>query len=122
MSAFSISRRCKSIGYALQGAGTLVRTQHNAWIHSVATIAVIFGGVSCHITRQDWALLILAVTIVWVTEALNTAIEFLADEVSEETRDGIGKAKDIGAFAVLVGAVASTAIGGIVFMPHFFVR
>ena len=119
MSAFSISRRFKSFVYAFQGARTLVRTQHNAWIHSVVTVVVILGGVSCHISRQEWAMLIFAVTIVWITEALNTAIEFLADEVSEDRRDRIGKAKDVSAFAVLVGAVAAIAIGGIVFIPHF---
>jgi len=120
MNRFSIRRRLKSFLFAFQGGKTLVSTQHNAWIHSVATIAVVIGGVCYHVTRQEWAMLVFAITIVWMTEALNTAIEFLADEVSEEKRDRIGKAKDVGAFAVLAGAVASIAIGWIVFLPHLF--
>jgi len=78
------------------------------------------GGIFYHVSLPEWALLLFAITLVWMAEALNTAIEFLADEVSEEKRERIGKAKDIGAFAVLIGAISSVLIGGIVFIPHLF--
>ena len=118
MSAFSLRRRAQSFVFAFQGAKALLRTQHNAWIHCVATIVVIGAGIFCGLTLHEWALIILAMSLVWMAEALNTAIEFLADEVSEEKRERIGKAKDIGAFAVLVGAISAVLIGAIVFLPH----
>ena len=65
-------------------------------------------------------LLVFAIALVWLAEAMNTAIDFLADEVSEEKRERIGKTKDIAAFGVLVSAVAAVIIGGIVFLPHLF--
>lgn len=56
--------------------------------------------------------------LVWMAEALNTAIEFLADEVSQEWRARIGQAKDVAAFGVLVSALAAATIGLLVFVPH----
>jgi diacylglycerol kinase (ATP) len=120
MSAFSIHRRLRSFGYAFQGAKTLLVSQHNAWIHAAATVAVVIAGYLCHVSRNDWALLVAAIALVWLAEAMNTGLEFLADEVSEEKRDRIGKAKDIAAFGVLVSAVAAVVIGSIVFLPHLW--
>jgi diacylglycerol kinase len=56
--------------------------------------------------------------LVWVAEAFNTALEFLADEISLEHRDRIGRAKDLGSAAVLVAALAAAVIGALVFVPH----
>jgi diacylglycerol kinase (ATP) len=108
----------QSFVFAFQGARTLLGTQHNAWIHAGATIAVIIGGVICRVSKPEWTSLIFAIALVWMAESLNTAIEFLGDEVSEERRVRIRKAKDVGAFGVLVGAIAAVAIGCIVFLPH----
>ena len=118
MSAFSVSRRLRSFAFAFRGAKVLLSTQHNAWIHAAATVAVVTGGVVFRVSKQEWALLVLAIALVWMAEALNTAIEFLADEVSEENKERLGKAKDVGAFGVLVAATASFVIGVIVFVPH----
>lgn len=118
MSTFSVRRRVQSFVFAFQGARTLLGTQHNAWIHAGATIAVIIGGVICRVSRPEWTSLIFAVALVWMAESLNTAIEFLGDEVSEERRERIRKAKDVGAFGVLVGAIAAVAIGCLVFLPY----
>jgi len=118
MKRFSIAARLRSFRCAFQGALALVRTQHNAWIHAAATLAVIAAGIFFRVTAHEWALLVFAIALVWMAEALNTAIEFLADEVTEERRERIGRAKDVGAFGVLVGAMAAAAIGAIVFVPH----
>ena len=70
-------------------------------------------------SRLVWTGL-LAIGLVWAMEALNTAIELLADEVSLEQRARIGRAKDVAAFAVLAAALAAVAIGLLVFWPHLF--
>ena len=118
MSTFTLRKRLQSLGHAMRGAGTLLGTQPNAWIHAGATVAVVIAGLLLHLSAVDWTLLTFAVALVWIAEALNTAMEFLADEITEERRVRIGKAKDVAAFGVLVSAVASTAIGLIVFLPH----
>jgi len=118
MTAFSLRRLLRSFVFAFQGAKALLRTQPNAWIHAGATGAVIIGGAICRVSKHEWAMLVFAIALVWMAEALNTAIEFLADEVSEERRERIGKAKDVGAFGVLVSAIAAAVIGVVVFLPH----
>lgn len=118
MPAFSLFHRLKSFSHAFRGAITLLRTQHNTWLHALATAVVFAAGIVLHVSLTDWALLIVAIALVWIAEALNTAIEFLADEVTLERRERIRFAKDIAAFAVLVSAIAALAIGAIVFLPH----
>jgi diacylglycerol kinase len=56
--------------------------------------------------------------MVWMAEALNTALEFLADEVSLEKRDRIGNAKDVAAGGVLITAMISITVAVIVFRNH----
>ena len=41
MANFTIAARIKSIAYALAGIATMLRTQHNAWVHLVATVAAV---------------------------------------------------------------------------------
>ncbi|HEY4247877.1 MAG TPA: diacylglycerol kinase family protein [Lacunisphaera sp.] len=118
MRPFSFRQRLKSFSHAVRGAATLVSTQHNAWIHIVATAVVLVTSVIARVSGIDWALLIVAIALVWIAESLNTAIEFLGDEITEERRDRIGKAKDVAAFAVLISAIASVVIGTIVFLPY----
>lgn len=115
---FSLRARGRSFVFALAGGRVLLRGQHNAWIHAAATLLVLVLGLACRVSRQDWALLALAIGLVWAMEALNTAIELLADEVSLEQRARIGRAKDVAAFAVLAAALAAVAIGLLVFWPH----
>jgi diacylglycerol kinase (ATP) len=110
----------KSFQYALAGGRVLLTSQHNAWIHALATMLVVTGALILRVSRQEWALLILAMGLVWAMEALNTAVELLADEISLEQRPRIGKAKDVAAFGVLAAAVAAVLTGLLVFIPHLF--
>jgi diacylglycerol kinase (ATP) len=115
---FSLTERARSFLYAFRGIGIVIATQHNAWIHLVATACAAALGFFVHLDRVEWCLIVFAIALVWVTEAVNTAIEFLADEITLEQREGIGRAKDVGAAAVLLAAIASVAIGAIVVVPH----
>ena len=120
MAPFSFKARLQSFKFALAGGRVLLASQHNAWIHTLATVLVVTVAWVVRVTRLEWGLLIFAVGLVWATEALNTAIELLADEVSQEQRLLIGKAKDVAAFGVLVAASAAVMIGLLVFIPHLF--
>jgi diacylglycerol kinase len=72
-----------------------------------------------HLNRLGWYALVFSSWIVWVAEAINTALEFLADEVSVEKRELIGKAKDAGAAGVLLASIGAAVIGLIIFVPHW---
>src|SRR5438132_786430 len=79
---FQFTGRIRSFGHAIAGIIRMVRCQHNAWIHLVATAMVIAAGFFFHLSPPEWCWIVLAVSIVWTAEALNTAFEFLADETA----------------------------------------
>jgi diacylglycerol kinase (ATP) len=97
----------------------MIRCQHNAWIHALATIVVIVAGLLCQLSRSEWCWIVLAIAIVWTAEALNTAFEFLADATSPSFHPIVRDAKDVAAGAVLITAIAAVVIGSIIFWPHF---
>ena len=117
---FSLHSRLKSFTYAFQGIIHFLRTEHNAWIHMSATIAVIIMAILVKVTRGEAIALVVAVAFVWITEMLNTSIEKAMDVVSQEYHPKIKIIKDLSAGAVLVAAIAAFLIGLIIFIPKFF--
>ncbi|MET1078127.1 MAG: diacylglycerol kinase family protein [Pseudomonas sp.] len=114
---FSVGGRLRSLGHALAGL-RLLMGQQNAWIHAVASLAVVAAGAAFRVSALEWCLLILAIMAVWVAEALNTAVEQLCDLVSPEFHPLVKKAKDVAAAAVLCSALGAVAIGLVVFLPY----
>jgi diacylglycerol kinase len=114
---FTIGSRIKSFKYAFEGIFLLLKTQHNAWIHFISTIAVVLTGLLFKLSTTEWCLIILSIIIVWMSEALNTACEFLADVTSPEFHPLIKKSKDVAAGAVLITAIGAVVIGLLIFLP-----
>ena len=98
----------------------MLRCQHNAWIHAAATVVVLALAFLLRITAADWCWIVLAISIVWTAEALNTAFEFLADAASPAFHPLVRDAKDVAAGAVLLTVIAAVVIGAIVFCPYLF--
>ena len=116
--SFSLIARAKSFRYAFAGLWLMLRTQHNAWIHLVATILVCIAGVVLKISLSDWRWLIAAILLVWVAETLNTAFEHLCDVLSPDFHHAVQKSKDIAAAAVLLCAAGAVCIGIATFWPY----
>ena len=117
-SSFNFMQRIRSFRYAIRGIYRLVSSQHNAWIHAAATVLVVVAGGVFHVSTNDWCWIIVATSIVWTAEAMNTSLEFLADVACPEIHPLVRDAKDVSAGAVLISAIAATIIGTIVFWPH----
>jgi diacylglycerol kinase (ATP) len=113
-----LAARVRSFGYAIKGIMTLLGTQPHARLHLLATVIVIGAGWALRLRRWEWVAILLCIAMVWVAESLNTAIEFLADEVSLERRERIGKAKDVAAGGVLIAALVSVGVAVLVFLNH----
>ena len=110
------------LGHALRGLAFLINTQRNARVHLVATVLVIALGWYLKIDRSEWGLIILATALVWCTEALNTAVERLADRVTMERDPLIKQAKDLAAGAVLCASVGAALVGIIILGPPLWSR
>lgn len=117
MSPFSLRGRLESFGFALRGVAFVLRSQHNAWIHLGASVAVIGTALYLDLSRADWSWLILAITGVWCAEIFNTAVEQVANAVDSKPNPSIGRAKDAAAGAVLIAAMGAAAIGLMVLGP-----
>ncbi len=117
---FSVKKRVQSFRHAFNGLGKFFRTEHNAWIHSVAAIAVLILGWGMHISKTEWLGVCFAIGLVLSAEAFNTCIERLADMVSPAADDRIKYIKDLAAGAVLIAAVTAAMIGGVIFIPKIF--
>lgn len=103
---------------AIRGIGVLFSTQRNALIHLALLVVVVALGISCKISPLEWCAVALAAGLVLAAEALNTAVEFLADAVHPEQNPLVGKSKDVAAGGVLLAAVAAVAVGVIIFAPR----
>jgi diacylglycerol kinase len=113
-----LTARIKSFGYAFQGIWLMILTQPHPQLHALATIAVLIAGIIFHLRRWEWVAILLCIGLVWVAEAMNSALEFLADEISLEKRERIRKAKDVAAGGVLIAATISVAIAAMIFWNH----
>jgi diacylglycerol kinase (ATP) len=118
VSKFSVGARSRSFVFAARGIRILLRSQHNAWIHAVATFVVGVAGLTFGVSRLEWLVLVLATVSVWTAESLNTALEFLCDVASPEFHPLVEKAKDVAAGAVLLAALGAVVCGVVVFAPY----
>jgi diacylglycerol kinase (ATP) len=116
---FSLAARVRSFVHAGAGLWHLIRAEHNARVHLLATLVVIGVAAWVRMRAEDWRWMICAVALVWITEALNTALEALCDVVSPAPHSSIRIAKDVAAGAVLIGAIAALLIGALTFAPYF---
>lgn len=108
--------RIASFRYAFRGLAVLLR-EPNARIHAVATVLVVLAGLWQQLDADRWLWLTAAIAGVWITEALNTAIEQLCDLWCEgRYHPVIGRIKDVAAGAVLLAAAFACITGFFVFI------
>jgi len=116
MKSFLLSR-ILSFGHAFRGWWHVIRTQQNAWIHSIVTIAVVVVGFWLGLPPRDWAVLLLTIAMVWAAEFFNTAIEAVVDLASPLRHPLAKVGKDVGAAAVLIAALAAIGVGLLILGP-----
>lgn len=115
---FSVTARLKSFTHAIAGFVAMLRTQHNAWVHLVATALVVVFGLVLRVSAGDWRWLVVAIALVWAAETTNTAFEHLCDVVSPGFHESVRRSKDIAAAAVLICVLAASLLGVLTFWPY----
>lgn len=111
-------REAAAFACAFRGIAALLRDEPHTRFHLVATVASVALGWWLGLCGGEWVAIVLAAGLVWTAEALNTAIEHLADVLHPGQHPGIGRVKDIAAAAVLLASAAAAVTGLIVFGPH----
>ena len=106
-----LGARMRSFAHAFRGLRHLVQHEPNARIHLAASVGVCGLALFLGVGPIEWALLSLAIAGVFAAEALNTALEVLADRVCEAPDPAIGRAKDLAAGGVLVASLGAAGVG-----------
>lgn len=114
---FSLRKRLKSFSFAFNGLRVLFKEEHNARIHFAAAVVAIVAGIIFRITAFEWLVLVFVIGLVLALEAINSAIENLADFVSPQKHDQIKKVKDLAAAGVLIAAATALIAGLVIFLP-----
>jgi diacylglycerol kinase len=114
--------RTASLGYAIAGWLYMLRRQKNTRIQAVASLAALAVSFWLQIDRLSWALIIFAITIVWMAEFVNAAVEAAVNLATTEIHPMAKVGKDVASAAVLLGVVASVLIGLLVLGPPLLSR
>lgn len=108
----------KSLKFSVKGIREIVMHERNLKIQVLAAVGTIGLGFILELNSLEWALISLAIGVVFIAEAFNTAIEKLADALHPEIHPRIALVKDISAGAVLLAVFTALAIGSLIFFPH----
>jgi len=107
-----------SFKYAWAGVSYAFLTQRNFRIHTVIATLATSLGIILHITAIEMAVIVLTSALVIILELLNTAIESVVDLTVKQTYHELAKiAKDCGAGAVLIAAIASVLVACFILLP-----
>ena len=108
----------KSVTHAIEGLKTIIRDEKNFRRDLAIAAVVIVFGLRLKISHSDWIAISLVISMVFISEAMNSVIEAICDTVSAEYKVNIKYAKDVAAGAVLISAIVSIITGLLVFVPY----
>ena len=99
-----MKERVQSFAPAFNGIKLLFKNEHNAWVHLFFMLAIIVLGTIVQLNSVEWLFIALAVSLVFLYELFNTALEKLADKVEPSFSTIIGAVKDYASAAVLIAS------------------
>ena len=112
-----IKGRLRSMTFALKGMWLLITTEDSIKAQLFFGFIATVLGFYFNISINEWMLQTLVIGMVLVAEALNTAVEKVADFVHPDYHEKIGFIKDIAAGAPAFAAFTSLIIAGIIYLP-----
>lgn len=113
-----IKERVKSFKHAFNGIYILFKEECNAKIQALLAVVALIMGFFLHISSTEWIIVCIVIALVFTMEAINSAIENLADfACNKRIEESIKKTKDLSAAAVLFTAIAALIAGFIIFLP-----
>lgn len=106
--------------YAFEGVFYLIKKDKNFQIHLFLFLILVIFGFLFGISKSEWIAMLICSALVLSLEALNSAVEKLADLVHKEIHPEIKIIKDVCAGAVLLSVLFSICVALIVFIPKIF--
>lgn len=108
----------KSFKNAWCGLISPFKEERNLRFHFVIANLIVLFSYYFGISKLEWAVLIITISMVIAAELINTAIENAVDTATLEYSDLAKKAKDTAAGVVLFVAVISVIVGIVLFLDY----
>ncbi len=112
-----VKGRVRSVKFALKGVWLLISTEDSIKVQTLTAIIVTIMGFYFSISPTEWMIQLLVIGMVLVAEALNTAVEKVADFIHPDYHEKIGFIKDVAAGAPAFAAIISLIIASIIYIP-----
>lgn len=113
-----LKRHTHSFHFALQGIVHAFLNEPNFAIHIGISIITIIFGLFLRISKYEFMLVVILITIGLAAELANTAIEEITDLVTKEHRIEAKIAKDVGAGMMLIVAIGAALVGLLIYIPY----
>ncbi len=113
-------RFIESLNAALEGFIYAVKTEKNMRLHFLAAVLIVLIAIYLNFPRMDLMVLCITITIVLVTEMVNTVVELVVDMLVESEYHPMAKViKDVAAGCVLVASINAIIVGYILLTRKF---
>ena len=109
-----------SLGYAVKGIAYLFFFHRNMRIAFLMGVVASLLGIYLKLKGVELMILCLTITLVFMAEIFNTAIELIIDMVNGKYHPMIKIVKDISAAVVLIACLNAFAIGYVLFFRRIF--
>lgn len=107
---------------AFEGIFETIRSERHMKFHCFCTIIIFILSLFLDIGKYEALAIIISVSLIWLAELFNTAIESCVDMVTEKYHPLAKRAKDIAAGAVLITAINALFVGYIVFEKKIIIN
>ena len=107
-----------SFNFAFQGIIYAIKTQRNMQIHVAASVFILILSLFFRLSRLELMLLFATISMVLVTEMINTAIEAAIDLMTNQYNIFAKIAKNVAAGAVLIAAVNAVVVAYLLFFSR----
>ncbi|OPJ56994.1 diacylglycerol kinase [Alkalithermobacter paradoxus] len=103
---------------AIDGIIYTLKNEKNMKIHYLIGVIVLFMSLFFDITRLEMIILFITISLVVISEMINTAIEKSIDLFTDKYHELARIAKDVAAGAVLIASLNSVVVGYIIFFDR----
>lgn len=112
------SRLIKSFNYAVEGIIYTLKKEANMKIHFFIAFIVLLSSLFFNFSRIEFVMLIFTISLVMITEMINTAVENTIDMYTDKFHPLAKIAKDVAAGAVLIASINSIIVAYLLFFDR----
>ena len=110
--------RAKGAVTAFKGAVAFFKSEHSVMVQFAFFLIFLVIGIVVGIDRYEWMMQFIVFGLIFTAEALNTAIERIADFIHPEYHTKIGWIKDLAAGAVFCAFFTAISVACFIYIPH----